>query len=118
MEWFVWECLTKFNFCVALLVWKITQFPRSIPREVARVLASSFSSSISYVVGPDGEGIVSIPQERIRNFSVIAHIDHGKSTLSDCLLELTGNITTQEKQKKAQYTDTLKVRSKCLMTTL
>lgn len=34
----------------------------------------------------------------------------GKSTLSDCLLELTGNITSREKQQKAQFTDTLKVR--------
>ncbi|EWM25310.1 gtp binding protein [Nannochloropsis gaditana] len=56
---------------------------------------------------PDGLG--SIPQSRVRNFSVIAHIDHGKSTLSDCLLELTGNITSAEKKAKAQYTDTLKV---------
>lgn len=33
----------------------------------------------------------------------------GKSTLSDCLLELTGNITSHEKKAKAQFTDTLKV---------
>ena len=33
----------------------------------------------------------------------------GKSTLSDCLLELTGNISAQEKKAKAQFTDTLKV---------
>jgi GTP-binding protein LepA len=82
-----------------------------LPHHVAKTLRSRAiryaSSETIYEFVRSGE-INDIEVCKIRNFSVIAHVDHGKSTLSDAVLKRTGNISDKDR-KKGQVLDTLKV---------
>jgi GTP-binding protein LepA len=59
------------------------------------------------VAHPRAARLVTFPVERIRNFCIVAHVDHGKSTLADRMLQLTELV--DERHMRAQYLDKMDI---------
>ncbi|GJQ65247.1 hypothetical protein Trydic_g7375 [Trypoxylus dichotomus] len=83
----------------------ISVFNRRYKRLIHKTnfLQSWFSSQAN----EKADNLIDIPPERIRNFSIVAHVDHGKSTLADRILEFTGAVKINSGQ--SQILDKLQV---------
>lgn len=94
-------CNTLFSPLARPLLAHFSEYSKGVCRVTIRFVGK---------FGPNTQNIVDnyydVPLENCRTFSIIAHIDHGKSTLADAIMKQAGNIP---KDAQAQFLDNLEV---------
>ena len=94
-------CNTLFSPLARPLLSRFSEYSKGVCRVTIRFVGK---------FGPNTQNIVDnyydVPLENCRTFSIIAHIDHGKSTLADAIMKQAGNIP---KDAQAQFLDNLEV---------